>query len=272
MDKLDKLKQIIAQGTSAVVAFSGGVDSTFLACIAGEVLPGKVLLVTAMSSTYPASELDESKRLAALLQLPQKTIISEELDIDGFADNTPQRCYYCKKTLFSHILKIARDEGFEAVFDGSNIDDQSDYRPGRRATKELGIRSPLFEAGLTKNEIREYSKKLGLPTAAKPSLACLASRFPYGEKITREKLGRVGMAEEALRSLGFSQLRVRSHGDVARVELLDAEMDAGWARRSAIQAACKKAGFTFVAIDTQGYRTGAMNETLDRDQEPSSAK
>jgi uncharacterized protein len=264
MDKLDKLKQIVAQSKSAVVAFSGGVDSTFLACVTGEALPGKVLLVTAMSSTYPVSELDESKRLAALLKLPQRTIVSEELDIDGFSDNTPQRCYYCKKTLFSHILKIARDDGYEAVFDGSNVDDQNDYRPGRRATKELGIRSPLVEAGLTKNEIREYSKKLGLPTAAKPSLACLASRFPYGEKITREKLGRVGIAEEAIRSLGFTQLRVRSHGDVARVELLASEMDAGWARRSTIQEACKKAGFTFVAIDTQGYRTGAMNETLDR--------
>lgn len=263
MDKLDKLKHIIARSKSAAVAFSGGVDSTLLARIAGEVLPDKVLLVTAMSSTYPASELDESRRLAALLKLPQKTIVSEELDIEGFSDNTPQRCYYCKKALFSHILKIARDEGYETVFDGSNVDDQSDFRPGRRATKELGIRSPLFEAGLTKNEIRDYSKKLGLPTAAKPSLACLASRFPYGEKITREKLGRVGMAEEDLRSLGFSQLRVRSHGDVARVELLAEEMDAGWARRSAIQDACKNAGFTFVAIDTQGYRTGAMNETLE---------
>jgi uncharacterized protein len=227
-----------------------------------EVLGDRVLLVTATSSTYPGSELDEAKKTAAFLQIPQRIIVSEELDISGFADNTPQRCYYCKKTLFSHIADIAKAENFAIVFDGNNADDVGDYRPGRKAAKELGVVSPLCDAGFTKNDIREYSRSLGLPTAGKPSLACLASRFPYGEKITKEKLDRVGAAEKDLRIMGFTQLRVRSHGDVARVELIESEMEAGWTKRKSIQAVCKNAGFTYVAIDTQGYRTGAMNEIL----------
>ena len=265
-EKMDRLKKIIAQCGSAAVAFSGGVDSTLLARVCRETIGDRVLLVTATSSTYPVSELDEAKHLAALLQLPQRVIVSEELDISGFAENTPLRCYYCKKALFSRIIALAREEGFAAVFDGSNADDQGDYRPGRKAARELGIRSPLCEAGLTKTEIREWSRRLGLPTAEKPSLACLASRFPYGETITKEKLDRVGAVEKDLRAMGFSQLRVRSHGDLARVELTESEIDAGWAKRKSIQAACKNAGFTFVAIDTQGYRTGAMNEALEDKQ------
>jgi uncharacterized protein len=260
--KFGELKSALAQYESAVIAFSGGVDSTLLAKAAGDALKGRVLLVTASSSTYPASELDESRRLAALLGLPQRVIVSEELDIEGFAGNPPQRCYYCKKELFSRICEISRKEGFAAVLDGSNADDAGDYRPGRRACKELGVRSPLLDAGFTKKEIRECSARLGLPTASKPSLACLASRFPYGEKITRDKLVRVGEAEEALRKLGFTQLRVRSHGDVARIELIESEMDAGWSRRGLIEEACKKAGYLYVALDTRGYRTGAMNEAL----------
>ncbi len=262
--KIERLRQIVSEFKSAVIAFSGGVDSTFLARMAGEVLNGKILLVTAISSTYPGTELDEAKRLAAMLKLPQRIIESEEMEIPGFAENTPDRCYYCKKTLFSHIRSLAEKEGFEIVFDGSNADDRNDYLPGRRATKELGIRSPLSEAGLTKSEIRGYSRQLGLPTAAKPSLACLASRFPYGEKITKKKLERVESAEKELRGMGFTQFRVRSHGDLARIELTEKEIETGWAKRKAIQAACRNAGFTFIAIDTQGYRTGAMNETLSK--------
>jgi pyridinium-3,5-biscarboxylic acid mononucleotide sulfurtransferase len=260
--KIECLTGIIKTYKSALVAYSGGVDSVFLARVAGEALKGNILLVTATSSTYPAAELDDSKRIAAMLELPQRIIESEELDIPGFSENSPLRCYFCKKTLFSHIRGIAEREGFSVVFDGANADDRNDYRPGARAAKELGIRSPLAEAGLTKNEIRECSRELGLPTAEKPSLACLASRFPYGEPITKKKLNRVDEAEKALRDLGFTQLRVRSHGDLARIELVESEIESGWKRRAALQSACINAGFIHVAIDTRGYRTGAMNEGL----------
>jgi uncharacterized protein len=246
------------------VGFSGGVDSVFLARIAGESLKGKILLVTSASPTYPRAELDDAKRIAAMLGLPQRIIESDELNIPGFSENGPERCYFCKMTLFSRIRGIAESGGFGVVLDGTNADDRHDYRPGARAATELGIRSPLAEAGFTKNEIRECSRELGLPTAEKPSLACLASRFPYGEKISKEKLRRVEDAENSLRDLGFTQLRVRSHGDLARIELSENELESGWKKRTALQNACKSAGFIFVAIDTQGYRTGAMNESLNR--------
>lgn len=263
-EKLDLLKKIIKEYTSAIIAFSGGVDSTFLARIAGETLAGNVLLVTAVSFTYPESERDDAKKIAGLLGLPQRLIESEELDIPGFSENSPERCYFCKKTLFSHIGGIAEKEGFGVVFDGANADDRNDFRPGARAAKELGIRSPLDEAGFTKNEIRRVSRQLELPTAEKPSMACLASRFPYGEMITKEKLRRVDKAEKALRELGLTQLRVRSHGDLARIELVENEIEIGWTKRALMQAACKNAGFIHVAIDTRGYRTGAMNEGLEK--------
>jgi len=263
MDKLSVLKDTIGKRQSAVIAFSGGVDSTFLARVASEVLGDKLLLVTACSSAYPAAEREEARRLAEAMGIEQLTIVSEETDITEFVENPPDRCYYCKRELFRRIKEIAAERGYEAVFDGSNADDvANDYRPGRRALEELGIVSPLKEAGLTKEEIRQLSRDMRLPTADKPAHACLASRFPYGERITPEKLGRVGRAEQALRAMGFSQFRVRSHGDCARVELVPAELEKGWRERDAITGACKKAGFTFVALDTQGYRMGAMNEVL----------
>ncbi|MCU0608833.1 MAG: ATP-dependent sacrificial sulfur transferase LarE [Chitinispirillaceae bacterium] len=261
-DKLECLKKVIGKHASAVIAFSGGVDSAFLSAVAGEVLEKRVLLVTASSSTYPAAELAAATELAAALGLPHRVIVSEETDIPGFAANTPDRCYFCKRGLFSLISEIARKERFSAVFEGSNADDLKDFRPGRKAVAELGIVSPLLEAGLTKDDIRRYSAQIGLSTASKPSAACLASRFPYGETITLAGLARVGEAEQAVRGLGFVQLRVRSHGDLARVEVAPAEMDRAWTMRTEINAACRKAGFVFVAIDASGYRTGAMNEGL----------
>lgn len=262
--KLDHLNSIIRRYPSALIAFSGGVDSTFLSHVAGKVLENKVLLVTAASSTYPVSEQEEAKRLAASMGLPHRIIVSEETDIEGFADNPPNRCYYCKQELFGKLTRLAKKEGYAAVFDGSNADDLGDYRPGRKAISELGVISPLCEAGLTKEEIRTISRERGLPTADKPSFACLASRFPYGEKITRDKLDRVGQAEEKLKRLGFKQFRVRSHQDLARIEVAPAEMDLAWSIRSDMNEAIKSCGFTFVALDLQGYRTGAMNEALDK--------
>ncbi len=262
MTKLEKLKDIIGGYKSAVIAFSGGVDSTFLAKVASMVLGDKVLLITATSSTYPFYELEEAKALAKQLGVRQEVITSEEIDIPGFADNPPDRCYYCKGELFTMINQIAEKEKFEVVFDGSNAEDLNDYRPGRKAIKELGIISPLCDAGLSKNEIRDYSRELKLATADKPSYACLASRFPYGEKITGNKLDRVGKVELELRGLGFKQFRVRSHNDLARVELASDEMEKGWKVRSEISAICKKEGFVFVSLDLEGYRTGAMNEEL----------
>ncbi len=265
-EKLNKLKTIIKSYKSAAIAFSGGVDSTLLACVSGEVLCKEnnknVLLVTATSSTYPFYELDEAENLAIILNLNHKIIVSEETDIPGFSNNPPDRCYYCKKELFSLIKVIAKKEGLAAVFDGSNLDDTADYRPGRKAVAELGIKSPLFEAGLTKVEIREISRMYKLPTAEKPAYACLASRFPYGEKITVNKLDRVGLAEHEIRKLGFSQFRIRSHDTLARIEFIKEEMDKAWKLRREIQDVCVKTGFTFVSIDLIGYRTGAMNETL----------
>jgi uncharacterized protein len=268
-EKLEELKRLIGRHRSAVIAFSGGVDSTLLARVAGEVLRGKVLLVTASSPAYPREELEEAKRLAALLGMRCRVIDSEETDIAGFSDNPPDRCYHCKRELFGKITALAKREGYAAVFDGSNADDLGDHRPGRKALRELGVFSPLCDAGLTKEDIRGFSRGYGLPTASKPSMACLASRFPYGERITREKLARVGAAESEIRALGFGQFRVRSHGALARLEFAPADLDRAWNARSRIEEVCRKAGYTYVSIDTRGYRTGAMNEELEEGgQEP----
>lgn len=262
MDKLEQLQHYLAKYDSALIAFSGGVDSTFLAKAAAGVLGERVLLVTATSCTYPASELSDAQRLAGELNLRHQVVVSEEIDIPGFAQNTPDRCYHCKHELFTQLLAIARTEGLAAVFEGSTVDDLADYRPGRRAIAELGIISPLLATGWTKQEIRHYSKQLHLETAVKPSYACLASRFPYGETITRKKLERVDSAEAALKKIGFRQFRVRSHENVARIEIAPEEMERAWAQRAELDEHCRKAGFVYTALDLRGYRTGAMNEVL----------
>jgi uncharacterized protein len=261
-NKLDSLRIRLNKYKSAVIAFSGGVDSTFLARIAKDVYGDNLLLITATSSTYPFYELDDAKSLASLLNIKHRIIVSEEIDIPGYADNPPDRCYYCKSELFGKIKYIADKEGFEAVLDGSNADDLKDFRPGMKAKQEKGVISPLAETGFTKVDIRHFSAELKLPTATKQSYACLASRFPYGEKITKVKLDRLAAAEFDVRTLGFTQFRIRSHEDLARFEFIKNEMDKGWSLREKLTEICKKSGFKYVSIDLTGYRTGSMNEML----------
>jgi pyridinium-3,5-biscarboxylic acid mononucleotide sulfurtransferase len=261
-DKLQLLISRLKEYKSAVIAFSGGVDSTFLARIAKDVFGDNLLLITATSSTYPFYELDEAKSLAAMLGIKHKIIVSEEIDIPGYADNPPDRCYYCKSELFGKIKYISSNEGFEVIFDGSNADDLKDFRPGMKAKQEKGVISPLSDSGFTKDDIRHFSSELKLPTASKQSYACLASRFPYGEKITKVKLDRLALAEFEVRKLGFSQFRIRSHENLARLEFIPEEMDKAWEIKDKLTDICKNSGFTFVTIDLKGYRTGSMNEVL----------
>jgi uncharacterized protein len=261
-EKLKNLKAYLTNYKSVVIAFSGGVDSTFLARIAKDVYGDNLLLITATSSTYPFYELEEAKSLALLLGIKHKIIVSEEIDIPGYADNPPDRCYYCKSELFGKIKYIANKEGYEVIFDGSNADDLKDFRPGMKAKQEKGVISPLAEIGFTKSDIRHFSKELNLPTATKQSYACLASRFPYGEKITKIKLDRLGIAEFEVRKLGFTQFRIRSHENLARFEFIPSEMDKAWGIKSQLEDICKKSGFSYITIDLTGYRTGSMNEVL----------
>lgn len=261
-EKLENLKARLNIYKSAVIAFSGGVDSTFLAKIAKDVYLDNLLLITATSSTYPFYELEEAKSLAILLGIKHKIIVSEEIDIPGYSDNPPDRCYYCKSELFGKIKYIATKEGYEVIFDGSNADDLKDFRPGMKAKQEKGVISPLADTGFTKNDIRHFSKILNLPTATKQSYACLASRFPYGEKITKVKLDRLAVAEFEVRKLGFTQFRIRSHDNLARLEFIPSEMDKAWEIKSQLEDICKKSGFNYITIDLTGYRTGSMNEVL----------
>ena len=260
--KLARLRTLLRETGGIAIAFSSGVDSTFLLKVAHEELGEKAIAVTARSHSFPKREQDEAAAFCARDGIRQVVVDSEELAIPGFRQNPTNRCYLCKKELFTKILEIARAEGLSAVAEGSNMDDLGDYRPGLQAVRELGIRSPLREAGLTKAEIRELSRALGLPTWNKPSFACLASRFPYGEEITVERLARVERAEQYLLDLGFGQVRVRSHGDLARIELCAADIPKAVEQREKIHAALKGFGFAYVALDLLGYRTGSMNETL----------
>jgi pyridinium-3,5-biscarboxylic acid mononucleotide sulfurtransferase len=261
-EKLIRLKASLKNFKSAVIAFSGGVDSTFLARVAKDVFGENLLLITATSSTYPFYELEEAKALAIMLGIKHRLIVSEEIDIPGYADNPPDRCYYCKSELFGKIRYIALEEGYEVVFDGSNADDLKDFRPGMKAKQEKGVISPLAESGFTKSDIRHFSTEYHLPTAEKQSYACLASRFPYGEKITIEKLDRLSMAEYEVRNLGFGQFRIRSHEKLARLEFMPADMDKAWGLKEKLSEICTRSGFSYITIDLAGYRTGAMNEVL----------
>lgn len=261
MDKEKKLEETLQGLQSVLVAFSGGVDSTYLLKRALDVLgPHKVLAVTAASEIHPRREVREALALAAALGARHRVLEYTALANENLAQNSLERCYHCKKELFTSLLHLAAQEGLLAVVDGANRDDVKDYRPGSRAVAELGIKSPLQDAGFGKEEIRRASRALGLPTWSKPALACLASRFPYGEGITAEKLRQVEQVEEYLFQVGFGQVRVRYHGPVARLELLREDRQKALDLAEQIVAVCRDAGFAYAALDLQGYRQGSMNE------------
>lgn len=267
-EKLELLKDIIREKESAAVAFSGGVDSTFLIRVAKEVLGDKLIAVTATSSTYPERELNEAIKYAKDFGVKHIIISSEELDIEGFASNPKNRCYYCKKELFTKVKEVALENGVEYVFDGSNLDDNGDYRPGMLAAKELLVISPLKEAGLTKKDIRDLSKEYGLATWNKPAFACLSSRFPYGNKITLPKLKMIDKAEQFLLDMGIRQVRVRHHGEIARIEVAPEEREKFFNIEfmDKISSKFKEIGFIYTTLDIAGYRTGSMNEILKEEE------
>jgi uncharacterized protein len=263
--KAQKLGEIFQSMGKVLVAFSGGVDSTLLLKVARDTLgDGNVLAVTARSPLYPERELAGVKELIRSLGARHCLIESNELEIPGFSKNPPNRCYYCKRKLFGELLEVAKEEGLSFIVEGSTLDDDKDHRPGRMAVQELGIRSPLKEACFTKAEVRELSKGLGLPTWDKPSFACLASRFPYGEEIDEEGLRKVDKAEDFLFGLGFKQVRVRHYGNLARIEILKEEMSRliEGPLREKVTGRLKEIGYRYVTLDLQGFRSGSMNEVL----------
>lgn len=262
--KYQKLTAILEEMGDVVVAFSGGVDSTFLLKVAIDVLgTDKVLAVTADSETYPTSELEAAKQLAKELGAHHQVIETSELAIPGYAENNKNRCYFCKSSLFEHLIPIMEEKGFKNVVFGLIADDMSEHRPGVQAAKEKGVRGPLQEADLYKSEIRELSKDLNLATWDKPSFACLSSRIAYGETITAEKLTKVDRSEAYIKSIGIKQVRVRTHGDIARIEVEPNDMSHVLTHHDDIVKKLKTFGYQYVSLDLTGYKSGSMNQVLE---------
>lgn len=265
-ERYDALLQRLSSLGSVLVAYSGGVDSTLLSVAAHAVLGTSCLSVLALSDTYPPSEAEDARTTARSLGLRLMEVETNELGDPRFRANGPDRCYHCKSELFTLLNTVAEVRGLAHVADGSNADDDGDHRPGSRAAVEMGVVKPLRDAGMTKGDIREIAHELGLPNWDKPSMACLASRFPYGAEISSEVLERVSLAEEGLRALGLRQFRVRAHGDVARLEIQPEEMESAWRLRADVLKTVKSSGFLFVAQDLEGYRTGSMNDALTAEE------
>jgi pyridinium-3,5-biscarboxylic acid mononucleotide sulfurtransferase len=261
-EKLEKLEALLASCRKVMVAFSGGVDSTFLLAVACRDPGRNVLAVTAVSPTHPEKEQQEARDMARRFPAEHRQIVTDEIRLEAFQKNPPDRCYHCKKYLFSRMDEIRVREGYEVLVDGTHADDTTDFRPGMRALRELGVRSPLLEAGLTKDEIRELSREMGLPTWDRPSLACLASRFPYGTEITEEALGRVDRCETFLRERVSGPVRVRVHGTVARIEVRPDAFPLLLRDRQEIAAYFRAQGFVYVTLDLAGFRSGSLNEVL----------
>jgi len=266
-ERLTELEQILAPYGSALVAFSGGVDSSLALAVAARALPkDSVLAVTSNNETYLPSELDLARTFARSLGVEHLVVNTRELEDPNYASNPTNRCYFCKSTLYSDLVGLAGEKGYACVVDGANKDDEGDYRPGRKAARELGVVSVLSEAGMSKAEVRDLAKYLELPTWDKPALACLSSRFPYGQEITPQKLSQVARAEEFLRREGFSQVRVRHHGEIARLEVGPDELERAFALRGKISAELLDAGFLYVTLDLAGYTPGSLNKALMKDK------
>lgn len=261
-EKLEHLKDICRGYTSLLVAYSGGVDSSLLLKVAHDLLQDEAAAITAVSASLPGHEREQAREVAKWIGARQVEIESRELENPDYLANTPQRCYFCKSEVYSLLVQYAHENGYQALMDGTNADDQGDHRPGRQAARELGVRSPLQEAGLTKSEIRELARQAGLPNWDKPAAACLSSRIPYGTLISLEALSQVEQAERFLQELGFLEARVRSQEQTARIEVPPRDFPGLIDRREEILRALKELGFVYVTMDLQGYRSGSMNEAL----------